>query len=326
MIGMEKAPAVGLACYAPMLCNVDYVNWITNMLYYDNHQVFGSANYYIQKLFMRNQGKALLETKDNLVKRARTVPALNGILAMSTENAHVRITDFVITDNDTGKMKEIPEFTLSPEYQYQECGDISGKNYRVAFTFQKQNGQLSGNLNGKYSFDVEFARQDKDNKLRWTVDGWQRLTSLHRINHGNPADMGLYLFESEPDKEYEAVLIVEGNKITTYIDNVKYCENYSQSAEPELLYYSAVQEEDEIIIKVANAEEAQKEVVFEIKDWNVKEAVLYCMEEFALDAKNSFEEPQKVAPKEKTIPVTDGKIQYVIKEYSFVVFRVKRNL
>lgn len=27
MFGMEKAPAAGLACYAPMLCNSDYVNW-----------------------------------------------------------------------------------------------------------------------------------------------------------------------------------------------------------------------------------------------------------------------------------------------------------
>lgn len=28
-----------LACYAPMRCNVDYVNWKPNMLWFDNHRI-----------------------------------------------------------------------------------------------------------------------------------------------------------------------------------------------------------------------------------------------------------------------------------------------
>ncbi len=35
MTGMEKAPGVGLACYAPMLCNLNYVNWKPDMIYSD---------------------------------------------------------------------------------------------------------------------------------------------------------------------------------------------------------------------------------------------------------------------------------------------------
>jgi alpha-L-arabinofuranosidase len=57
MTGLERnAGLVALACYAPLLCNAAYVNWKPNLLYYNNHEAFGSANYYVQKLFMQNQG------------------------------------------------------------------------------------------------------------------------------------------------------------------------------------------------------------------------------------------------------------------------------
>ena len=43
MTGLEKnVHAVGLACYAPMFANVDYVNWRPDMIWFDNNQVYGS--------------------------------------------------------------------------------------------------------------------------------------------------------------------------------------------------------------------------------------------------------------------------------------------
>ena len=62
MLGLERnAKAVGLACYAPMLANVDYVNWKPDMLWFDNHRIYGSPDYYVQKLFMNHQGSRRLE-------------------------------------------------------------------------------------------------------------------------------------------------------------------------------------------------------------------------------------------------------------------------
>lgn len=56
MTGLQNnAHAVGLACYAPMLCNVDYINWKPDLIWFNNHEVYGTANYYVQKLFMNHQ-------------------------------------------------------------------------------------------------------------------------------------------------------------------------------------------------------------------------------------------------------------------------------
>lgn len=66
MIGLEKnAESVGLACYAPLLCHTDYINWKPDMILYDNNRVFGTPSYYVQKLFMRNQGEQELTVSIN---------------------------------------------------------------------------------------------------------------------------------------------------------------------------------------------------------------------------------------------------------------------
>lgn len=42
MTGLENnAHAIGLVCYAPLLCNVDYINWQPDMIWFDNHRVYG---------------------------------------------------------------------------------------------------------------------------------------------------------------------------------------------------------------------------------------------------------------------------------------------
>lgn len=63
MIGMEKAEGIGLACYAPLLDNVDYTNWKADMTHYDNHRIYGTPSYYVQKLFMNYQGSSLSRRK-----------------------------------------------------------------------------------------------------------------------------------------------------------------------------------------------------------------------------------------------------------------------
>ena len=63
MVGLERnAAVVGLACYAPLFANADYVNWRPDMIWFDNHRVYGSANYYVQKLFMEHMGEYRLES------------------------------------------------------------------------------------------------------------------------------------------------------------------------------------------------------------------------------------------------------------------------
>jgi len=54
---------VKMACYAPLFCSVNKVNWKWNMIYFDNDELLNTTNYYAQKLFMNNTGSKQLDSK-----------------------------------------------------------------------------------------------------------------------------------------------------------------------------------------------------------------------------------------------------------------------
>lgn len=61
MTGLERnADKVAMASYAPMLAHVDAWQWTPNMIWFDNLRAFGTANYYVQKMYATNKGTTML--------------------------------------------------------------------------------------------------------------------------------------------------------------------------------------------------------------------------------------------------------------------------
>ncbi|GAA2806271.1 alpha-L-arabinofuranosidase C-terminal domain-containing protein [Saccharopolyspora taberi] len=57
MTGLERnADVVKMASYAPLLANVDSVQWSPDLIWFDNQKSWGSTSYETQKLFMTNVG------------------------------------------------------------------------------------------------------------------------------------------------------------------------------------------------------------------------------------------------------------------------------
>jgi alpha-N-arabinofuranosidase len=66
MTGLERnAEVVHLTSYAPLMAHEDAWQWAPDMIWFNNLQAYGSANYQVQKLFATNKGTDLLAiTKD----------------------------------------------------------------------------------------------------------------------------------------------------------------------------------------------------------------------------------------------------------------------
>ena len=64
--GLERnAEVVHLTSYAPLMAHEEAWQWSPDMIWFNNLESFGSANYYVQKLFSTNKGTDLLAiTKD----------------------------------------------------------------------------------------------------------------------------------------------------------------------------------------------------------------------------------------------------------------------
>jgi alpha-N-arabinofuranosidase len=61
MTGLERnADLVVMTSYAPLFANVDGWQWTPNLIWFDNLRVYGTPNYYVQKLFSTNRGDLLL--------------------------------------------------------------------------------------------------------------------------------------------------------------------------------------------------------------------------------------------------------------------------
>ncbi len=66
MTGLERnAEVVNLTSYAPLMAHAEAWQWTPDMIWFNNLETYGSANYYVQKLFSTNKGTDLLAiTKD----------------------------------------------------------------------------------------------------------------------------------------------------------------------------------------------------------------------------------------------------------------------
>lgn len=63
MTGLERnGDIVSLACYAPLFGNDKSNQWTPDMIFFSNDSVYGTVNYYVQKLFMNHQGVYTLDS------------------------------------------------------------------------------------------------------------------------------------------------------------------------------------------------------------------------------------------------------------------------
>ena len=61
MTGLERnADVVSLCSYAPLFAHVEGWQWTPDLIWFDNLKSFGTANYYVQKLFSNNKGTRVL--------------------------------------------------------------------------------------------------------------------------------------------------------------------------------------------------------------------------------------------------------------------------
>jgi alpha-L-arabinofuranosidase len=57
MTGLERnADVVNMASYAPLFANADAWQWTPDMIWVDNLKIYGTPNYYVQKLYSLNKG------------------------------------------------------------------------------------------------------------------------------------------------------------------------------------------------------------------------------------------------------------------------------
>jgi len=104
MTGLERnADLVVMTSYAPLLAHQEGWQWTPNLIWFNNLEAYGTANYYVQKLFSNHRGNELLaiSTFDGKV-----VAGENNLFASSVKDTHSGEI-FVKLVNTSDKKKQL---------------------------------------------------------------------------------------------------------------------------------------------------------------------------------------------------------------------------
>lgn len=84
MTGLERnADVVSLCSYAPLFAHVDGWQWTPDLIWFDNLRSFGTANYYVQKLYSNNKGTHVL----SMLSEGKPLTGQNGLYASAAFDA-----------------------------------------------------------------------------------------------------------------------------------------------------------------------------------------------------------------------------------------------
>ncbi len=313
MTHLERSKAVALACYAPMLCNVDYVNWQPDMLWFNNHAIMKTPNYYVQKMFMENQGEDAvrfeLENLDEIISLTGN-PNIAGKLSIIGNDIEGRIWDMKLTDRVTGEVTEIPEFHVTTENLEQVLGSIDSSHYELTFRFRR--------TVGRKGLKIFFGENEKGDKIQWEFGGWDNWDcNLTTLYHGRGSTISHRIFHVE-DIEYTLRLEIKDRHIKTYVNDELYNDVTDRLPELEELYVTASTEEDKTILKVVNLTGEEKETAIDLNGGRKTRVQITSLHDYALTAENTFEQPQNIVPTVDTQEYCDG-YHYIFAPHSVTV-------
>ena len=330
MTHLEKAKAVALACYAPMLCNVDYVNWKPDMLWFDNHRIMKTPNYYVQHMFMNKQGTD--EVRYSTTDLDEVIPltdesALHGAIDIIGNDVEGDIWDVTLTDKATGNVQRLSDFHVGTDNGLNHVADVAYDNYTLEFSFKRSAGRKG--------LKIFFGKKDDRNSIQWEFGGWDNWDcNLSTFHNGRSSAISHRIFHVE-DIEYRLRLEIDGRRIRTFVNGEMYNDVVDRLPELEELYIAASVDSDtgETIVKVVNltGEEKETKICLEGVEachgnnaGNVKSCAKTCaaitsLDAPSLDAENSLDAPDVVTLVTKEVKVTDNALTYTFAPHSVTV-------
>lgn len=338
MTGMERnSEKVGLACYAPLLCNVNYINWKPDMIWFDNHQAYGTANYYVQKLFMNHQGDDRIELEMTGIDDSVTIQDdPKGGFGLRTEpDTVVRYSQIMIEDIQNGTIwKDSEVYFVGDNVEQYISADPDARVVTediLLHTVESDHyiitvkGEM---LYGRRGFMLQYGNRDEKNRYQWEIGGWQNMDSaLTQDIAGRNSCLTQSSFTVAADREYELKLEIEGRHLRAYIDGELIHEIYHAPVKIEPLYTAASVDcqTGDIIVKLVNVQKRPIDTVLHMEGIEQAKGTAYIMSGFALEDENSFAEPLKVSPREEEIQLTQGCCSCHIDGESVQVLRFQKS-
>jgi alpha-L-arabinofuranosidase len=340
LMGCERnADAVRMVSYAPLLANVDGRTELTGspppwhaMIYFDGTRVFGTASYYLWKLFGANRPDRCVQT-DVTFPDAKPV-VVSGQIGVGTWADTAEFKD-VRVEKD-GRTLFQSDFSTNAGGWQPEGGRWTAQNgvYRQGRTgqgfsyFGNENWSdytmtlKARNTGGSEGFLVIFGRKNGE-RYWWNLGGWGNTQDAIEFNQtpvGSPVPAKI-----ERDRWYDVKIELSGSRIRCYLDG----KLIHDATVPRPQKFFAVAGPDagsgEFIIKAINL--GSDAVSAQLNLGNVhpisNKAQVTVLKSPDLADNNSLENPAKVQPTESTLSIPGNDFSHEFPPYSLTILRLK---
>ena len=273
MTGLERnADVVKLASYAPLLANIDNVQWRPDLIWFDNDESWGSTSYQVQKLFMNNVGDRVVPSE--ATGRIVQPEPITGAIGLSTWATAATYDDVKVTATD-GTVLFSDDFSagagqwtpvegrgawsvVGGAYAQTDtvaldtlvkAGDITATDYDLTLKATKQSGAEG--------FLVAFGVQPSGELYWWNLGGWNNTQGAIQKGAGGSKEIVIAKPNSiTAGQTYDIKVSVRGTEVTLYLNGTEWGSfTDDQVTEPFAQVVTRDERTGELIVKVVNAQD-----------------------------------------------------------------------
>ena len=333
LMGCERnADAVQMVSYAPLLAHVEGRTWDWHaMIYHDGTRVFGTASYYLWKLFGQNRPSYTVRTDVKL--EPTKPPAVAGAIGVGTWNTAAEFKDIRVEKD--GQVLYASDFSDGSadwrpdggewsrvEGAYRQGRQAVGLSYFGDETWSDYTLTLKARkLRGDEGFLVVFGRKGQS-KYWWNVGGWGNREHAVELNQ---SAVGRHVQgRIETGRWYDVKIELAGNRIRCSLDGQLIHDEIAPATE----HFYAVAGRDEasgdLVVKAINTASDPVTATLALRNVNgVKpDASVTVLTSASLSDNNSLDEPTRVAPSERRIQTAKGGFVHRFPGNSLTILRV----
>ncbi|MEU0942541.1 alpha-L-arabinofuranosidase C-terminal domain-containing protein [Streptomyces canus] len=340
MTGLERnADVVKLASYAPLFANEDYVQWRPDLIWFNNHASWNSANYEVQKLFMNNVGDRVVpSTATGTPSLLAPITGAVGLSTWATTAAYddVKVTgadgSTLLTDDFSGDASQwthsgggswsvqdgqYVQSDVNAENTMVSAGDPSWHDYDLKVKATKKAG--------KEGFLVAFGVKDTGNYYWWNIGGWNNTqTAVEQAVDGGKSTLISKAGSVETGRAYDIDVKVRGRQVTLLLDGQEWGSfTDDKPAEPFRQVVTKDQKTGDLIVKVVNAQDSAARTAIDLGRAKVASRARVTTLAAAPDAVNS-ETSTAVTPVRSTFDGVAGKFSYTFPANSVTFLRIRQ--
>jgi alpha-L-arabinofuranosidase len=337
MLGMERnSDLVTMASYAPLLFNVNRLDWPVNLIGFDNANSFGRSSYYAQKMMVENLPALSLPCELTDANPAQT-PAFAGLVGLGAWETDVEFRNFSI--EQYGKVIYRNDFQENPRWQsmggrwaatngvFRAEGKTSRRKALLT-SAQLESGVIkvqARKISGAEGFQVFFAGLDQE-AMALNIGGWaQQYHGFERTQGGRGlgrVGQDTKAGTLETNRWYDVRVQVNQTNVIGFLDNKRVAQFTRPPGQRFFAGAGLDAARKELVLKLVNATPGARTVALDLKNGRLSGGGKMISLAGGWDQENTIKDPRKLVPKEAALTLVPESPEIQLKPYSLTVVRL----